>query len=309
MRRRPGLGGIVAPDSQGRSVSDFGVVMATDAAYATYARAGVASIRRYNADVPIEITVCGAEPALEDAARRYGCTLRHIALPPEVAAAVAAEDVPVVWSRLAKFGSMLESAFEQCLYLDADVIALADVAGIVAEAPLDARAIYMLLRRPAQPTLYRWRHAYLADAQALPPEAVATLLNETFGLRLTIDQMLAIRCWNAGVIYAARAALDRLAGEWRELYLRMVAGPHRARFAPKDQLCLWLAAERLKEEVEIRELPLAWNYMPGHAAPDEERRTWDAAATLARMRGGARLLHFGHTKTEAWAIELREAYL
>ena len=288
-------------------MSDFGIVMASDAAYADHARAAVASMRRHNAEAPIEIVVCGAVPVLDDTACRYGCTQRHVALPGELAAAIAAEDVPVVWSRLAKFDCMLASTFDPCLYLDADVIALADVADIVAEAPLDARAAYMLLRRPAQPTLYRWRHAYLTHAQALAPQAVATLLNEAFGLRLTVDEMLAIRCWNAGVIYAARAALERLAGEWRALYLRMVTGPHRARFAPKDQLCLWLAAERLKEEVEIRELPLAWNFMPGHTVPEDERRVWDAIAALARMRGAARLLHFGHTKDEPWAVELREA--
>jgi hypothetical protein len=289
-------------------VSSLGIVLASDETYAVYVQAAVASIRRHNVEVPIEIAVCGTVPALEDVAGRLGCALRSVPFPVGLRRVIADHDVPATWARFAKFDCMLESTSDPCLYLDADVIALVDVAAILAEAPLDARAVYMLLRRPAQPTLYRWRHAYLADAQELAPEAVATLLNEAFGLRLTVEEMLAIRCWNAGVICGSRAALERLVGLWRAMYLRMVTGPCRARFAPKDQLCLWLAAEQLKQEVEIRELPLAWNYMPGHTVPEEERQAWDAVTALARMRGMARVLHFGHTKAEPWAIELRKAY-
>jgi hypothetical protein len=284
----------------------FGIVMAANDRYADYARSAIASIRRYNPRVPIEVTLCGDNPALRDAAAWFGCDVRCEPFPVELAGTITPDVRSVVWTRFAKFACLRETTLDPCAYLDADVLALSDVAGLAKGGLPGADEVHMLLRRPVLPTIFRWRHAYLVDAQQLTPQAVADLLNAAFGVGLSVEAMLAIRCWNAGVIFGSRAAVRRLATTWRETYGRMVTGRYRERFVPKDQLCLWLAAGQPDAGLDLRELPLAWNFMPGHVVPDSQRRTWSAPLALAEVSARANILHFGHTKSEHWAVELLE---
>lgn len=294
----------------------FGIVMATNRAFARYAKSAVSSVRKYNQTVPVRIYLCGEIPEIEDAASELSCTIKHVDFPADLVDRVSTTKGGLIWTRIAKLTSMSETVFDPCLFLDVDLVALDDMAQITGfdlKCPASKDAIYMLLRRPGLPTVYNSRQLYLTDAKNTTQEGMTQLINETFGLSYSMDNFLALRCWNSGVIYGSRYTLNLFAQRALELYQRMVTGPHGERFRFRDQLCVWLAEDQLKSSITAFELPLEWNFMPGHAVPMASSVfTYDYTSVMDSVEAvceHVKVLHFGDRKKFPWAIKLRESFL
>jgi hypothetical protein len=289
----------------------LGVVIATDSRCAEYARAAIISIRQHNRVVPIRVYLCGAVPYLEEAAERLCYTVWPVTLPEYLGDNCSADRKRYIWTRVTKLTAMLENPFNPCLYLDADTVALDDVSKVVdvGAGRLDDFEVYLLLRRPKIPSIYNWRRPYIVDSQDMTSEGMTALLNRVFDLDYTPGELLETQCWNGGVVYGTQKAVRLLAQRWLGYYERMVTGPHRDRFVPKDQLCLWLAAKQLARQIRVRELPLEWNCMAEHALLKGSRPDITLEEVLQRARASAKILHLGFVKESAWAVALKNALL
>ncbi|MEU7575483.1 hypothetical protein [Micromonospora sp. NPDC049240] len=283
--------------------------MTVTADFAPYLTAAVASLRRHNSETPVRVL---ADPQAAE-------LLREVAVP------LAIEVVPtgpagrrngspqhpqeqLIQSRLAKITGLVESPFDPTLYLDSDTILQDDIGKIVAElAPaLDSgHDLMLLLRRPTAPTLWGDRLLYFKDPSIQRPDAVR-LLNDVFGIELTVDSLDELVCWNSGIIYGRTRALRVVGRRWLDLYRRAFDPRWRDVLIARDQLPFWVTLWELRDRISVGELPHRWNFMAGQMLglpkglpelPADERL--DRAAVL----------HLAGWKTERWAVERVSALL
>lgn len=283
-----------------------GIVMSTDLQYAEYAMTAIISIRKYNNSIPIKLYLCDNIPYLTAAANHLSFATKCVPMPAYLDRIESEKLRQHIWTRIAKLTAIIESTFDWCLYLDADIIALDDVGKITAITcdQMNDSEIHMLLRRPHLPSVYEWRRPYIRDSLNLTPEDMATLVNQVFALNYPAEEILNITCWNGGVIYGTQKAIKLLGKLWLALYEKMVTGPYLRQMVPKDQLCLWLAAKQLERQITIQELPLEWNFMPGHTLLNEDLAHCDLAKLRRPIQERAKILHLCHRKSDNWASEL-----
>ncbi|MEU9123232.1 hypothetical protein AB0C96_25765 [Streptomyces sp. NPDC048506] len=287
-----------APIDCGAAASPLTVTFACTRSYFSLAVAAICSLRAYNRDVPVRLFL-DQEPAdLARIATALGFAARIRRLPGH------GEHIR---SRLLKIRAMAEAPPGPCLHIDADTLLLDDVAALAGQSPVGPSAgvdVRMLLRRPKVQTLWTNGRYNFTDT-GLSRERITRLVNETFGLAYTTDDLGAMPCWNSGVVYGSGAVLRRIATRWLARYRRMVTGPTSEHFVPNDQLCFWLTLLEMGDLVRTGELPLRWNFMPGRAlrlAPGTAELDDDELADVA-------ILHLSVNKDDVWALRRRDAVL
>ncbi|ARF53263.1 hypothetical protein [Streptomyces gilvosporeus] len=289
--------GTAATDSA-PAQSPMTVTLACTHSYFPLAVAAICSLRTHNHDVPVRLFLDQQPKELARIAAALRITARIRRIP--------AHDEHTR-SRLLKIQAMTEAPSGPCLHIDADTLLLDDVDALAAQSPIGPAAgvdVRMLLRRPKVQTLWTNGRYNFTDP-ALSQEQITQLVNDTFGLAYTTDDLGAMPCWNSGVIYGAGAVLRQVAMRWLDRYRRMITGPQSKHFVPNDQLCLWLTLLEMSEAIPIGELPLRWNFMPGRAlrlAPGTEELNDDELADVA-------ILHLSVNKDDDWALRRREAVL
>jgi hypothetical protein len=283
----------------------FGVILAVDKAYAPFARLALHSLRRYNASLPIQLVTCGIHPSLSELAVKYRASLRVIPRPSYLDLLSSLAEQQIAWTRAAKLQALVECPFDPGLYLDADTVAFTDIQRITEVAPndLSTQDIFLLLRRPRAPDVYRWRRPYVHGSDYFSPAEIVRLINHAFEEHFTERSLERVRCWNGGVVFGAQLALRRLGLAWLERYEYMLTSNQRERFLPKDQLCLWLAAEHLQAELYFHELPLEWNYMIRHVWK-EQAGDFELKDVLNLAGQAFYLLHLGDVKYSPWVSDL-----
>lgn len=283
----------------------FSLAMASDEKYFTYLRTAVNSIRRYNNNVPINVYSCVSTDSLSGLSDVV-CNVRHVDVPQRIKDSLGegTEKLEHTLTRVAKLESMRDKRSNQLMYVDSDIIAFDDLEKITTElgvADSDKPVVYMLLRRPHLLSIKGIGWLYFQGDSVLSPQQKADLVNDTFAVDYSAQRLQDIRCWNGGIIYGSTEGVNALANLWGEYYTKMLTEKNKDSFIPNDQLCLWLAVDRLESELIIRELPLAWNYMPGHALEEIMAKTDPSAEEIKKSLEGVRILHFAQNKTDKWA--------
>jgi lipopolysaccharide biosynthesis glycosyltransferase len=195
------------------------------------------------------------------------------------------------------------------MFVDSDVLVLDDLKKITEELELkgsDKPIVYMLLRRPQLLSLNDIGWLYLRDAPGLSFQQMADLINETFSLDYSADQLQNVNCWNSGIVYGSPEGIKMLADQWSKYYTVMLTGKNKDSFIPNDQLCLWLAIDHLVDKVTVKELPLAWNFMPGHALEKIMSKATPSLDEIKASLRGVRILHFAQNKADSWVQRLIE---
>lgn len=288
--------------------SNFSLVMASDKKYIPYLTTAVASIRRYNNTVPIDVYTCAAPEDFPNS-QRTGYEVHHVEIPQQLKDSLREEPEKLdhALTRIAKLASMKQEKGTTMMYVDSDIVALDDLGKITHELEVvdgDKPVVYMLLRRPQVLSLQDIGWLYFRDAANMSPQQIANLIHETFSLGYSAEDIEKINCWNSGIVYGSTEGIRMLTDLWSEYYLKMLTGENKETFIPNDQLCLWLAINKLSDKVTMRELPLAWNFMPGHALEQTMRRTNPSAQEIKRDLEGVRILHFAQNKTDTWVQPL-----
>jgi|YNPBryulayer2012_1023412.scaffolds.fasta_scaffold08482_2 lipopolysaccharide biosynthesis glycosyltransferase len=279
----------------------LGIVMATDRQFLAYANAAIISIRQYNSQIPIQIFVCDPLPELEEQWKDLDVTLLKVDTTSVESSRVSKKDRMIIRTRYTKIKAITENNFDPCLYLDCDIVACSDVGTIGSCLDLGSNDIYALLRRPKIPSLFEWRWLYFTDPDSLTIQSITNLINQTFATDYSVNQIEKLKCWNGGVLYGTSKAMKILGERWLSFYLRLTLGELRRRFIPNDQLSLWLALNQLQNSISIKELPLEWNFMPGHV---EGSLNTDLDRFIRSY--GVKILHFAQNKDDEWAVALRE---
>lgn len=288
--------------------NNFSLVMASDKKYIPYLTTAVTSIRRYNSTIPIDVYTC-ADPEDFSNSQKTNYTVHHVAIPQELQDSLREEPEKFghALTRIAKLASMRQENATTMMYVDSDIVAFDDLEKITHELEVvdeDKPVVYMLLRRPQVLSLQDIGWLYLRDAARMTPQQMANLVNETFSLDYSAEDIENINCWNSGIVYGSAEGIRMLTDLWEKYYLKMLTGKNKDAFIPNDQLCLWLAINQLSDKVTMQELPLAWNFMPGHTLEESMRRTRPHAQEIRKNLEGVRILHFAQNKADSWVQPL-----
>jgi lipopolysaccharide biosynthesis glycosyltransferase len=283
---------------------NFEVVLACDDRYSDYLNATLASIRSHSADVPISVYTSGG-PLLSRIAKKYKCQKHKVTPPKKLQKSLGTTNrLQHAMTRIAKFTSMLNSTYELIMYIDSDIITRDKIENITQELEIEnpnQPIVYSLLKRPHLLKLSDISWLYFKNDGQLSKNEKTKLVNKTFSTNYTVEKLFNIDCWNGGVIYGSNQGVHLLANKWQELYLRMLTGSNSQSFIPNDQLCLWLAVDLLKNDLQVRELPLKWNCMPGHAMKDIMNKPNPNLEEIQKALTDIKLLHLAQNKTDVWA--------
>jgi hypothetical protein len=278
----------------------FGVTVSCTENYAKFAVASICSIRDHNATVAIELVLDRQFDGLGRIAERVGFEIRTIS--PDQSIVPETEHVR---SRMLKIQAVASTAFDPMLYIDADTLALTDVARIQSALSISADAdLFMLLRRPLVPTIWDYGRLNFVDPK-IDDSDIVTLLRSTFGLAISARDLDHLKCWNAGVIFGSQDVVCKMATKWLATYERMIRVPTSRAFVPNDQLCLWLTLWEAGNTIRVGELPLSWNFMPGHVLRMKPYTRQIDPSALAEVA----ILHLATNKYDEWALRMIEAAL
>jgi len=255
-----------------------------------FAIASICSIRDHNQTVPIKLFLDGKAPDVDHLAKQLGFSVVRLSCD---------RYGEHVRSRLLKIHALANTSFQRILYLDADTLVLDDVAKIQAQlfVPLDAD-VFLLLRRPRLISIWDYGRLHFTDP-TIDKEEIVRLVSTTFGLPLTSVDLGRLNCWNGGVIFGCRQTLEAMSARWLAAYQRMISASTSGAFVPNDQLSLWLTVWKAGNAIRVGELPLCWNFMPGHALglkPNTCEIENDALASAC-------ILHLGPNKRDQWALD------
>ncbi|MFA6518111.1 MAG: glycosyltransferase [Candidatus Shapirobacteria bacterium] len=282
----------------------FGLVMASDEKYTTYLKTAIRSIRKLNSHLPIHVYSCSNIKNITDQGDQY-CQIKKVKVPQDLKESLGAtSELEHSLTRIAKLESMSDENFNSLMYIDSDILALEDVDKITTELEVgdsNKPVVYLLLRRPGRLSITDISWLYFKDSSQLSAQQMADLVNNTFETNYSAERLLNIRCWNGGIIYGSSDGIRILAGLWKKFYLQMLTGKNKNSFIPNDQLCLWLAIDQLENELTVRELPLAWNFMPGHALEEIMKKTNPSPQEIRESLAGVKILHLAQNKTDVWA--------
>lgn len=278
------------------------IVMASDEKYISYLEIAIKSIRKHNASIPIKIFSCNPIGFL-DSIEEQGVEKIQVKLPKDFRThfdTISAYNHAL--TRIAKLNSITStSESENVLYLDSDIIALTDVEKIANELKTQEDTVYLLLRRPQIVSLLDIGWLYFKNSSKMSPDELAQLTNDTFSTNYTGNSLLQLDCWNTGVIYGPSAAVQKLSKAWMKNYLQILTGKNKDSFIPNDQLSFWVTADQLKGSIHLKELPLSWNFMPGHAAEDLVKKPNPSPEEVQEALKDVNILHLAQNKTDVWA--------
>lgn len=286
---------------QQNNKNDLTIVMASDEKYLVYLEIAVKSIRKYNSSIPIQIYSCNPINFLETIDEN-GIDKILVTTPKNFRSNFDNTSVyNHAMTRIAKLASMVEVESNYVLYLDSDIIVLTDIANISRELEVNKSSVYLLLRRPQMISLLDISWLYFKNSARMSPKEIVNLVNDTFSTNYSSKSLINLNCWNGGIIYGHSKTVKKLAQQWRENYLKMLTGKNKDLFIPNDQLCLWIAADQLKNEINFKELPLSWNFMPGHAAENLVKKPNPSPEEIKTFLKGVNILHLAQNKTDMWA--------
>lgn len=288
-------------------VAGLHVTLTTTAGFVPHVAAAVASLREHNSAVPVSVFVDEPTEQLSELAEVLSFRIQVVPVNPRETAGINPADVEMVRSRLVKIHSMATATAPAHLYLDSDTLLRGDIGGISDDVGvrLDGDAdVFMLLRRPVPPPLWKSRHQYFTDPDIDRAGAVA-LMNDTFGMTLPPSIIDDLVCWNSGVIFGSAAGMRRMGERWLELYRKTLRTVATGQLIPRDQLSMWLALWEMRQELRVAELPVTWNFMAGHLL-DLPVGTEEVSA--GRLTPAV-VLHFAQNKSDPWARRLVDEVL
>jgi len=277
------------------------LTMASDNKYVTYMHTAIKSIRKYNSDIPIDVYSCDL---INHLFGEKNVRLHEVPVPDNLAHVLSTQEKEHAFSRVAKLEALGHKSSEKLMYIDSDIIVLGDIKEIETELKVtdsDKPVVYMLLRRPNTLSIAEIGWLYFKDINKLSSQKMANLVNDTFSVEYSASQLQNIRCWNGGIIYGSAEAVNTLSILWKNYYFEMLTGKNRNQFIPNDQLCLWLAVDQLEDKLKVRELPLKWNFMPGHALEQITNKVNCKSDDIKEYLKGVRILHFAQNKNDKWA--------
>ncbi len=278
------------------------ITMASDEKYIPYITTALRSIRRYNTTIQIDVYSCAnIRPLLP--LDGVNARFHEVTVPKKLTASLDGEELAHASTRVAKLESLTQRGTDKLMYVDCDIVVLDDLGKITQELPVDGSdnpIVYMLLRRPDLLSVNDLSWLYFRDSSQLSNQQMTGLVNDTFSLDYSTERFQALRCWNGGLVYGSTQGVNILGDLWKDYYNRMLTHRDRGSFIPNDQLCLWLAAEQLEKVLTIRELPLAWNFMPGHALEEVMGKADPKLEEIKKALGGVKILHFAQNKTDPW---------
>lgn len=275
--------------------------MASDEKYAMYINTAIRSIRKYNQHIPIDVYSCAKIDSRLD--NKLNCKVHSVEVPGVLMETLTDEGLEHASTRVAKLESMMQKTSETMLYADSDILVYENPEKLNEELKVkdsDKPVVYMLLKRPHLLSIAQIGWLYFKNVADKSPQQIADLVNDTFSVDYSADRLQNIRCWNGGMVYGATEGVNALAGLWKENYLKMLTGKNKDSYIPNDQLCLWLAVDKLDTDLTIRELPLAWNFMPGHAMEEIMNQTNPKLEDIKKSLTGVKILHFAQNKNDKW---------
>jgi lipopolysaccharide biosynthesis glycosyltransferase len=285
---------------QQKNRKDLTIVMASDEKYLAYLEIAVKSIRKHNTSIPIKIFSCSPISFLETVNKK----VVKVQVKPPKGLRSHLESTSAynhALTRIAKLASMTNVESENILYLDSDIIALTDIEKISEELETNRNTIYLLLRRPQSISLLDIAWLYFKNSTQMTTEEMTEVVNDTFSTNYSSKSLLRLNCWNGGIVYGSGIAVKRLAEQWRQNYIKMLTGKNRDSFIPNDQLCLWITVDQLKNKIDFKELPLSWNFMPGHAVEDLVKNPNPSPDEIKKTLKAVNILHLAQNKTDVWA--------
>lgn len=298
----------ISEASRGTEEQSLGITLASDERYVPYMTTALRSIRRHNSTIPLDVYSCGRiEPLLP--LQEVNARLHQVTVPQNLIASLDTEDLTHASTRVAKLESMTQIGTERLMYVDCDIVALHDLGEIAQELPADDSdrpVVYMLLRRPNLLSIEELKWLYFKDSSQLSLQQMTDLVNDTFSLNYSPQRLRDIKCWNGGMVYGSTQGVNMLGELWKDYYYQMLTHRNRGSFIPNDQLCLWLATEQLDDVLEIRELPLEWNFMPGHALEEVREKADPNLDKIKEALNGVKILHLAQNKTNPWVQLLVE---
>jgi hypothetical protein len=277
------------------------LTMSSDKKYVTYLKTAIHSIRQHNSNIPIDVYSCSQ---IDNSTSEKNVQIHKVPIPSSLKNSLSPDELDHASTRIAKLESMNQKGSEQLMYIDSDIIALEDIGKIskdLSTADSNNPVVYMLLRRPHTLSIKEIGWLYFKNVTKLSPHQMANLVNNTFSADYSADRLQNIRCWNGGIIYGSTEGVNTLANLWRSNYLKMLTENNKDFFVPNDQLCLWLAVDQLESSLTIRELPLAWNFMPGHALEEIIKQADPKPEDIKQHLTDIKILHFAQNKTDRWA--------
>jgi len=179
-----------------------------------------------------------------------------------------------------------------------------DIERITSELPIfdnNIPVVYLLLRRPKIISITDISWLYFKNSSEMTIQQMADLVNVTFDTKYTEQKLLALNCWNGGVVYGNAKGVHLLCNMWKKYYETMLTGKNKDYFIPNDQLCLWLATDQMANRMTIKELPLSWNFMPGHALEELMKKSCPSIKEVKESLDGVNILHLAQNKTDIWA--------
>ena len=286
-----------------QNIQKLALVMASDEKYVSHLRTAIKSIRKYNSQLNIHIFSCSDISSV--LVNSGNCQLHQVVIPENFKHAFKTNsELEHSATRIAKLESMTINGSENIMYIDSDIVAFTDIERIVSELPIpndNIPVVYLLLRRPQIISISDISWLYFKNSSEMTTQQMTDLVNTTFNTNYTEQKLLTLNCWNGGVVYGNAKGVHLLCDTWKRYYEKMLMGKNKDSFIPNDQLCLWLVTDQLANRMTIKELPLSWNFMPGHALEELMKKPNPSIKEIKESLNGVNILHLAQNKTDIWA--------